>query len=801
MVTAVALLLGGVGGCGGAKARKEAHIEKGRKYLAEQSYEKARVEFQNALQIDPKDAEAHYQEGVVEEKLDRYVQAAQSYQAALDVAPEHDYLEATIALAKLLAVYGAPERSLELVKAAFKKHPDDPELLVLRALAREQQKDVAGATADAEHAVRLAPRNEDALAALAGIYKSAGESDKARELIEHAVADSAGSPELRFTLAQIYTDAGRIADAEAQYLKIIELKPHESADRIRLAQFYTRFNQPDAAESTLRRAVKDFPSQRAVKLSLIDFLSARRGRAIAEHELGEMIAASPQDYDLQFALARLYRGSDETSKAEAIYRGIIDREKTNPPALTARDQLAGLKLQQNDPDAALSLADEVLNVNSRDNDALVVRANVELAKNDPRAAITDLRAVLRDQPDSEEVLRMLSRAHLANGEPQIAEDVMRHALEANPSNLSLQRDFAELLTRLGKSDEANSVIANAVEQRPGSLEALDTQFRISMTTKDLRAAKTAADAIVAQKPKLAIGYMYEGAVAEAEKRYDEALRQYSTAGTVEPDAAEPLEATVRVLAAMNRLPEALQHLDDAAAKFSTDPRPLDVKGELLLQKGRIPEAEEAFRRAMARAPKWWPPYRGLAKAQLLAKQDVGTVIDGLRHAETVVDQSERLSEVLATLLEREGKPDEAIAEYQAALRKYPHSDVAANNLAMLLVSYRTDPASLDMARGLVARFANSPILAYRDTYGWVLYKHGEAAAAVPVFARIVAESPEAMIVRYHLGMAQALAGNPAEARDNLTRVVDSGKRFPGLDEAKSTLERLNKTAAAAPPRS
>ena len=441
----------------------------------------------------------------------------------------------------------------------------------------------------------------------------------------------------------------------------------------------------------------------------------------------------------------------------------------------------------------------MLNASPRDNDALIVRANVELAKNNPRAAIADLRAVvMRDQPDSAEVLSLLSRAHLANGEPQIAEEVMRRALDANPSNLPLERDFAELLTRLGKSDQANTVIAGAVERQPDSLEALDTQFRIAMTTKDLRAAKTAADAIVALKPKLAIAYMYEGEVAEADKRYDEALRQYTTAGKLQPDAAEPLEAAVRVLAAANRLPEALQQLDEAAAKFPQDPRPLDVKGELLVQKGRIPEAREAFRQAMARAPKWWPPYRGMAKTQLLAKEDVGTVIDGLRHAKGVVEQSERLSEVLATLLVRQGKPDEAIAEYEDALRKYPNSDVAANNLAMLLVAYRTDPSSLDRARDLVARFANSPVLAYRDSYGWVLYKRGEAAAAVPVFARIVAESPDAVIARFHLGMAQALAGNPAEARDNLTRAVDSGKAFPGLAEAKSTIERLSKPATATP---
>jgi tetratricopeptide (TPR) repeat protein len=164
------LVLGAAAGCGGAHARKAAHMEKGRKYLAAQSYEKARIEFRNALQIDPKDAGAYYQTGVAEEKLDHLPQAAQAYQGAIDLAPQHDYLDASIALAKLLALYGAPDRALELVKVALQKHPDDAELLTVRALARRQLKDLPGAVADAEHATQLAPRNEEAVAALAGIY-------------------------------------------------------------------------------------------------------------------------------------------------------------------------------------------------------------------------------------------------------------------------------------------------------------------------------------------------------------------------------------------------------------------------------------------------------------------------------------------------------------------------------------------------------------------------------------------------------------------------------------------------------
>ena len=47
-------------GCGGAQARKARHMQKGEAYFASNNFEKARVEFRNALQIAPNDSNARF---------------------------------------------------------------------------------------------------------------------------------------------------------------------------------------------------------------------------------------------------------------------------------------------------------------------------------------------------------------------------------------------------------------------------------------------------------------------------------------------------------------------------------------------------------------------------------------------------------------------------------------------------------------------------------------------------------------------------------------------------------------------
>lgn len=779
--------------CGGAEARKARHFDKAQNFLAAGNLEKARIEFQNVLQIAPRDAEARFEMGVIDEKLANPREAAQFYQAALDIEPDH--LGARTKLARIYLFAGAPDRALDMIAPAIDKHPQDAELLAVRAAARLQQKNLSGARDDAEQAVHLAPTNEDAVAVLAGLYRSTGDSDRARVLLEQSIKAIPTSVDLRLILAQIYAAQNKNSESEAILVDLVRLKPEDKAHRLRLSQFYARVDQLDAAERTLREAIKALPADDDVKEALVDFLVQRRSPDVAERELKAMIAADPKNSKLRLDLAAFYETNRHPEKAEVVYQALIDSERLGPAGLAARDRLAALHAARGDTDRALELVAEVLAKSPRDDDALFLRGNIMLAQRNPRAAISDLRAVLRDQPNAVGVLRTLARAHLANGEPAIAEETLRNAAEANPKDPALQLEFAQLLIELGKAAQAQPILAALVKAHPQNTDALDAQFRVGMLTKDYATAKADAEALVAMRPKSAAAYLYEGKVAEAENRNSDAIAIYAKAVEAQPDAFEPLQDEMRLLVAAKRADEAMRRLNDLAARYPSNPLGPDAEGELLLRDGKVQEAREEFKKAIARAPKWWIPYRDLAATQL-ADKNPDAAIEVLRQAKPIVDQPDALGMELASVLDRLGKPEAAMTEYEAVLHRNPQAEVAANNLAMLLANFRSDTASLDRAKVLAARFADSPNPSFLDTYGWVLYKRGETAASVPILERVVAKAANDPVAHYHLGMAQSQLGSSVEARANLSFAVDSGNKFAGLDEAKATLDRLAKMPAA-----
>lgn len=86
LVTALAALM--LVGCGGAEERKAKYLERGKAYMAEENWDKARVEIKNVLQIDPKSAEAFYLIGQVEEKQQEWAKAFANYSRAVGLDPE-----------------------------------------------------------------------------------------------------------------------------------------------------------------------------------------------------------------------------------------------------------------------------------------------------------------------------------------------------------------------------------------------------------------------------------------------------------------------------------------------------------------------------------------------------------------------------------------------------------------------------------------------------------------------------------------------------------------------------------------
>jgi len=778
-------------GCGGADARRSNHMERGNEYFAQGNYDKARVEFRNALQVAPNDVEARFMTARVAEKLGNLNEAAQLYQATIDDNPEN--YQARAALGRLYVFSGVPEKAKELVEPALVKHPDDPALLTVRGAARVQLKDREGALADAQKALRIKPDDENAAALLASLYRQSGEPGKAAELINSTLERVPKSVDLRQVLASLYATMGEQDLAEEQLRKVIEQEPKELRYRAQLVGAYLGAKKVDQAEQVLLDAIKAMPDNSAAKIAYVDFLSSQRTPERAMAAMRDFVTREPKNYELQFGLGALQQRYNRTDDALVTYNKILAANKEGVQAINARLRIAAIDVAARRFDNASRLVAEVIKENPRDNDALILRGNIALEKNDPAAAIADLRAVLRDQPRAVGLLRTLARAHIANGEAALAEESLRTAMEAAPADTAVRVELGQLLSQSGRGEQAVALLEEAVKQKPDSVPAREALVRAYIAANDLESARRAAEDLKLAGPTLATGPFLSGMVAYAQHRYEDAQRELDKALELQPNAMDALTAITRLDIDRGRTPQAVARLQARIAADPKNPLVSNMLGEVFVGAKEPAKAVDVLSQTIQTAPKWWLPYRNLALAKLAQKDQAGAVaayetgIQATNHQPTLMID-------LAGLYEQLGRVDDAIKQYEDLHQRNPRLEVAANNLAMLLITYRKDQSSLDRARDLSAPFATSNVGAYLDTHGWVRFKRGEVNQALPVLERAAAQSPNSKVLLFHLGMAQYKAGDRDRAIHSLERALDGGAKFSGADEARTTLATLKGSA-------
>jgi len=154
-------------------------------------------------------------------------------------------------------------------------------------------------------------------------------------------------------------------------------------------------------------------------------------------------------------------------------------------------------------------------------------------------------------------------------------------------------------------------------------------------------------------------------------------------------------------------------------------------------------------------------------------------------------QDPALNLLLAGEYERADQAENAVGIYENILANDANNALAANNLAALLLDYRSDAESHARALELAKQFENSDQPALLDTLGWAYYRTGDYENAIRLLEAAVAGDDKVGLLHYHLGMAFVKAGMAERGREALEQSLSlaTGK-FPGIDEARATLETL-----------
>lgn len=775
--------------CGGAEERKVKYLEKGKAYIEEQNFDKAKIEIKNVLQIDPKFAEAHYVMGQINEQDKELRKAIGNYSKAIELDPQH--IGAKVGLAKIYVIAGTEEylnKARQLLAEVKNEASDTPEADLISATIDYKTGDKEKATKSLEIVVKNNPKMVEGISLLSTIYMAGDRDDAAILLLKKGVKDNASNIHLRTKLAQILAKNRDYVSAEKYLKQAIEIEPERYTLQVTLSSFYASTNQVEKAVAILKDAIKQDPADTQRYLVLVEVLSSHVGVKQAEETLLDFIKQNPDMYELKMAQVKLYEKLGKRDELKAVLNKIISEHEYDIEAVEARTQLANYLLEEGDQAGARKHVDIVLAEYPNNNAALLVAAKLDMMNLQAVSAINRLRTVVKNDPKNAEASALLARAHETNNESSLAENELRKAIEANPVNNQVHVNYAGYLVSKGRTDEALDIVDKALTYFDNDYELLKVKLKILASQQKNDELPAVLNRMEAAEPSLAEVNTTRAQLYLSNGEVDKALEQFELAYEKSVEKYKPLENIVKVYVSNDQPDKALARLQK---RFDVDPDDSIANylvGHVLLSQNKPGEARSKFREAANESSEWFPPYYGMA-VSYLSENNIDKAIEAYKEAVENLKVKTPAQMQLASLYERKQAYTDAMDVYKQILQENPANQVAANNYAALLLDYG-NPSDIATALEVSKGFEKLQQPAFQDTLAWAYAKSGDHQKAIDILMPIVERASNVAVFRYHLGYALYHSGDKAAAKSHLEIAVDSEQDFPGKIEAEALFKEI-----------
>ena len=744
-VAAVCVLAALLTGCSrDPNVRKQKYLESGQRYFDKGQYREAAIQFENAIQVDSRFADAHYKLALTALKLQQWPSAYQELATTIQIQP--DQYAAHLDLANLLILGRQFNDAKEHLDLLAQKEPNNPDVFIARANYYAATNNTTAALADMQKALQLDPSRSDSYLNLALLQTHGQQWDAAEANFKKAIELSPKSTNALISLGNFYQTRGRFPEAEQLFRRSIGTAADDPNPRLSLAGLYMAENKFGQAEEFLRQARKDFPNN-----------------SVGYRMLGDFYFANNQLDKATTEYAALYQ---DHSKDMVVKKNYIQ-------LLILKDRL----------DDARKLNGEIVKAKPDDPDAQIYKGEIEIRSGKASDAVNTLQAVLKTDPDNPAASvahYQLGLAFDQLGNTNRAEAEWRDAVRLRPDIVEAHRALAGVA--IHRSD------AGALAQEADQIIALqpaapDGYLLRAVAEIDHKQFSTADEYIrrsLEKEPNNPAAYVQLGNLRMAQSQYGEAQKAYQQALDQDPNSTDALGGVLNVDQVQKQPDRALARLKTQLSRYPQNVGFHIMLGALMEQSKDLAGAEQEFKQASDLDKK---NSEALVKLGVV-QNERGNTDQALQ---TYLDGSKTNPKEIAFYLLAggiyEGKQDwdRAKQQYQKVLEIQPENPFASNNLAYVMLQQGGNVdvafAMAQTARRLLPENASTA-----DTLGWAFYHKKVYTSAINLFKEAVKKEPDNALFNFHLGLAYAKSGQAGLARQQLDRLVKIKPNFPDAEE-------------------
>lgn len=741
--------------------RKQKYFDSGEKYFAEGKYREAVIQYSNAILIDSRFAQAHFQLSQTYLKLGDTGRAFQELSRTVELAP--DNYRAHTDIANLLVTIRNPDGSVsqDALKQA-KPHldllrdkvPNNAETHEAWANYYAAQNDLTSAIQEAQQTIKSNPGRSESYLLLAILQIRSNLPDQAEASLKKAVETDPKSMNAQLALGGFYQSHNRLTDAEQQFRHAVDVDPKSPAPRAALVRVLIQENKRDGIEPFLRQTKKD-------------------------------LSDVPEGYRM---LGDFYFASGDMDKAATEYASLYSE---HPRDLQTKKNYIQILILKNQLGEATKLNDGILKTNPHDVEALVYKGQIEIRQNDAAGAVESLQTALSNDSGNAVAHYQLGIAYAKEHDPARAESEWREAVRIHPDLIDAQRNLADLELSRGEVDAALQTAQQIIGIQPYLADGFVIKGMADLARQRYGDAQQDAEDAMHRAPENAIPYIQLGNIQLAQKHFPEAEKFYQQGLDKDASSSQALSGLMNTYVAQKQFDKAISAANAQIAKSPNNSDFYDLLGTALFNgKKDLPGSEVALKKAIDLDKTNTDAIEKLGKVQIqegASDQALALYLQSIKDNPREV----RFYILAGELYEAKQNWDQAKALYQQALGISPDHPLASNNLAYVMLEQGGNvDVAMNMAQTARRGMPDSPNAA--DTLGWAYYHKGIYQSAISQFQEALRlneknGAPDDAVLHYHLGLAYQKANQVSLARQQLEKAV---KISPDYADARKALAEL-----------
>lgn len=618
------------------------------------NYEKVREITQQILRVAPDNVKTLQLAGAAEFQLRSYLQAEIYLSKTLQATPQ--LLPARRLLTMTYLRSGQPDKALATLNPALNPEPKDADLLALAGEVFLQNGNVARAQDYFAKSAKLDPKDARKRTSLALTHMMGGDVDSAfGELQDIAANDPGVTADLALISAHL---------RRSDYDKA--LKAIDGFEK----------KQPDSPLAPNLRGQTQL---------------AMKNNAAARKSFEAALKINPTYFPAVASLATLDLADKKPEVAKARFEAVLAKEPKNPQAM-----LALAELSQNQGGSKQEVADligKAITANPNDAAPRMMLIELLLRERDVKQALTAAQAGVTAMPDNRNLQDALGRTQLLSGDINQALTTFGKMASQQPNATQPHLRLAEAYLADNKKTEAAQSLAKAIEIKPDLLAAQRGLIMLDVSSDRYQSALNTARTVQRQRPKEPVGYVLEGDIFAAQKKWDDAAQSYQNG----LKATRSVELAIKVHGAYTVAGKKAEADQFANSWLKDHPNDLGFTfylGDSALTRKDLPTAEKYYGAVVQAQPENAPALNNLAwvSGQL--------------------------------------KRDKALGYAEKAVNLMPKQAAFTDTLAMLLLDQNDYPKALDWSKKTVAMQPDNPV--FKLNLAKVYVKSGDKSNAKPI---------------------------------------------------------------------